>query len=418
MKNSGSKYKFKYNISKEEYDEFTKNFPSTSFMQMSSWANVKTSWDNDFVGVYQDEKLVCAAMILKRKLFLGKKLFYIPRGFVIDYQNEELLTYFTSNLKLYAKKNGAIDVKIDPFICFNQDNIQSIRKGKKIEIRKTFTKNSDFIVNNLLQVGFKHGGYKKEVNAYIQPRYTMVIPLKDKEGKVYDKDSLRRTFPKNTRNYIGFYQDERGVEFSYSKNPSDVKYLISVLKCTEERQHIALRNETYFKKVMECFPDNAVLFFAHVDIDKYIAFLKNDMKEHQDKKEFCQKQIQEANNIKQEYGNKPLAGATIVMMPTCETGTKVASFLYAGTNTKILPTLKITNGLMFYRLCYCIDNGCDYCDLGGVDGSLEDHLSTFKSKFNPEVLELVGEFDLIINKFWYSLFNFGMKILKYIRSKR
>ena len=191
-----------------------------------------------------------------------------------------------------------------------------------------------------------------------------------------------------------------------------------MLNCTEKRQHIALRSEKYFKEVMNNFPLNAVLFFARVDIDKYINFLKNDMKEHENKKEFCEKQIIEAKKIKEIYGNKPLAGATIVMMPTCKKGIKTASFLYAGTNTEILPTLKITNGLMFYRLCYCLDNGCDYCDLGGIDGSLNDHLSTFKSKFNPNVLELVGEYDLVINKFMYKTFNILMKIRKYIMSKR
>lgn len=169
---------------------------------------------------------------------------------------------------------------------------------------------------------------------------------------------------------------------------------------------------------MKEFPSNAVLFFAHVDIDKYISFLKQDMIKNENKKEFCEKQMKEALMVKEKYGNRPLAGATIVMMPTCKEGIKVASFLYAGTNTEILPSLKITNGLMYYRLCYCLDNYCDYCDLGGVNGSLEDHLSTFKSKFNPEVLELIGEFDLVVSKFWFKLFNIGMKLLKFIRSKR
>lgn len=412
------KYQFKSGIPEKEYEEFVRNFPSTSFMQTPSWAKVKSAWTHDFVGLYSKEKLICGAMILKRNLFLGKKLFYIPRGFVINYSNDDVLKEFVLNLKKYAKENNAIDIKIDPFICFNEDNIQNIKKNKGVEVRRAFTKNTDEIVKKLESLGFKHAGYKKEVNAYIQPRYTMAISLKDKDGKFYEKESLRRTFPKNTRNYIGTYQEERGVEFSYSTDIKDVKELISVLRCTEERQHIALRSENYFKKVMECFPDNAVLFFARVNIDKYIKFLKNDMKEHENKREFCEKQISEAENIKKEFGLKPLAGATIVMMPTCNTGTKVASFLYAGTNTKILPSLKITNGLMFYRLSYCLDKECDYCDLGGIDGSLEDHLSTFKSKFNPNVLELVGEFDLVISKFYYGLFNLGMKILKYIRSKR
>ena len=412
------KYQFKTGIDVNEYDAFVRNFPSTSFMQTPAWSLVKTAWEHDYVGLYEKNKLICGAMVLKRNLFLGKKLFYIPRGFVVNYNDKNVVKEFVSNLKAYALKDGAIDIKIDPFICFSEDNIQNIRKDKGIKIRKLFTSDTDKITKELEDLGFRHGGYKKEVNAYIQPRYTMAISLKDSSGKPYEKEELRRTFPKNTRNYIGTYHDERGVSFSYSTNKDDIKDLISVLKCTEERQHIALRSKKYFKKLMESFPDNAVLFFARVNIDKYIKFLKEDMIEHENKKEFCEKQIKEAEEIKKKYGNNPLAGATIVMMPTCKSGTKVASFLYAGTNTEILPSLKITNGLMFYRLCYCLDRGCDYCDLGGVDGSLEDHLSTFKSKFNPNVLEFVGEYDLVISRFLYKLFNLAMKTLKFIRSKR
>lgn len=412
------KYQFKTGIDVNEYDAFVRNFPSTSFMQTPAWSLVKTAWEHDYVGLYEKNKLICGAMVLKRNLFLGKKLFYIPRGFVVNYNDKNVVKEFVSNLKAYALKDGAIDIKIDPFICFSEDNIQNIRKDKGIKIRKLFTSDTDKITKELEDLGFRHGGYKKEVNAYIQPRYTMVISLKDKDENLYEKEALRRTFPKNTRNYIGTYQEERGVEFSYSKNKEDVKYLISVLKETEKRQHISLRSENYFKNLMDSFPDNAVLFFAHVNIDKYIKFLEKDMKEHENKKEFCLNQIEEAKKVKEKYGNRPLEGATIVMMPTCNNGIKIASFLYAGTNTNILPSLKITNGLMFYRLCYCLDNGCDYCDLGGVDGSLEDHLSTFKSKFNPNVLELVGEYDLVISKVWYGLFNLGLKTLKFIRSKR
>ena len=412
------KYQFKNNIDEKEYDAFVRNFPSTTFMQTSSWANVKNNWEKDFVGMYEGEKLVCAAMVLKRKLFLNKKLFYIPRGFVIDYNDESLVKEFILQLKIYAKENNAIDIKIDPFICFNEENIQTIKKKKEIDINRPFVQGAEKIVKLLEENGFKHGGYKKEIGAYIQPRYTMAIPLKDKDGNFYDKESLRRTFPKNTRNYIGVYQEDRGVEFSYSKDDKDVEKLVSVLNCTEKRQHINLRSEAYFKKILKEFPKEATLFFAHVNIDKYIKFLEKDMKENESKKEFCEKQISEALQIKKEYGSKPLAGATIVIMPTCNSGIKTASFLYAGTNTKILPSLKITNGLMFYRLCYALENGCDYCDLGGVDGSLEDHLSTFKSKFNPEVLELVGEYDLIVSKFWFGLFNLAVRTLRFIRSKR
>ncbi len=412
------KYEFKTNLDKSEYDNFVTNFPGSSFMQQAAWANVKSAWEHDLVGMYENKKLVATALILKRPLFLGKRLFYIPRGFVVDYDNEQRVDNFIKELKNYAKKNGAIDVKIDPFMCFSEENVQTITKGKQMDICKSFVNHTQQTHMLLKRCGFMHAGYKKEVNAYIQPRYTMAIPLKDKDGKPLEKEALKRSFPKNTRNYIGTYQEQRGVSFSYSKNVNDVEKLISVLECTEKRQHIALRSKSYFENLMKNFPNSSVLFFATVNLDKYIEFLKKDMLENEEKKEFCEKQINEAKRLKVKYGNEPLAGATIVLMPTCSSGTKVASFLYAGTNTEILPSLKITNGLMFYRLCYALDNNCDYCDLGGVDGSLKDHLSTFKSKFNPSVLELVGEYDLVINKTLFWLFNKAMDTLKFIRSKR
>lgn len=411
-------YIFKSNISEKDYDKFVKSFPSSSFMQTSNWAKVKDNWEHDFVGMYNGEKLVCAAMILKRNLILNKKLFYIPRGFLINYDDEKLLKEFVSNIKSYSKKNGAIVVKTDPFVCFQQENVQNIKKNKNVDSRKDFTVGADKIDKSLRLLGFKHGGYKKEVNAYFQPRYTMVIPLKDMNGKTYDKVKLRRTFPKNTRNYIGDYHKERGVEFSYSTDIKDVKELVRILNYTSERQHVSLRNEDYFIKMMESFPKDTVLFFAKVDINKYIDFIKKDMETNIDKIEFCEKQLLEAEALKKEYGDIITAGASIVMLPPCKNGIKVASFLYAGTDVKVLPSLKITNGLMYYRLCYCLDKVYDYCDLGGIDGNLEDHLSIFKSKFNPEVLELIGEYDLIINKFLFYSFTFLIKILKFIRMKR
>ena len=42
-------YQFKSNIDKKEFDEFVKNFSSTSFMQTTSWADVKKAWGHDFV---------------------------------------------------------------------------------------------------------------------------------------------------------------------------------------------------------------------------------------------------------------------------------------------------------------------------------------------------------------------------------
>jgi serine/alanine adding enzyme len=63
-----------------------------------------------------------------------------------------------------------------------------------------------------------------------------------------------------------------------------------------------------------------------------------------------------------------------------------------------------------------LNNEYDYCDLEGVDGTLDDHLTKTKAKYNPVLLEFVGEFDLSINKFWYFIFSkFSVQLKKLYR---
>lgn len=58
-----------------------------------------------------------------------------------------------------------------------------------------------------------------------------------------------------------------------------------------------------------------------------------------------------------------------------------------------------------------------YADLGGVEGSLNDHLTNTKEKYNPLLFELVGEFDLTLNPFVKFIFSKFNKVLKKIYRK-
>lgn len=48
--------------------------------------------------------------------------------------------------------------------------------------------------------------------------------------------------------------------------------------------------------------------------------------------------------------------------------------------------------------------------MGGVEGTLDDGLSVFKSNYNPTVVEYVGEFDLPVNKTMYKAAKFLQKL--------
>ena len=92
-------YNFKTNINEKEYDNFIKKFPYSNFMQEKSWAKVKNNFDNILCGIYEKNKIIAACSILIRHLSKGISMFYIPRGYLIDFQNYKLLSFMTENIK-------------------------------------------------------------------------------------------------------------------------------------------------------------------------------------------------------------------------------------------------------------------------------------------------------------------------------
>ena len=53
--------------------------------------------------------------------------FYSPRGFTMDFNNKEVLTEFTKELKKYLKEENAIYFKIDPPIMYQEIDDEAIK---------------------------------------------------------------------------------------------------------------------------------------------------------------------------------------------------------------------------------------------------------------------------------------------------
>ena len=119
--------KFVENIEKEKYEKFVKNHKSKShFLQSYAWGEFSKKckgYNPYYVGLVDDkDKLLCAALLLEKKLPMGYSRFYSPRGFVIDFYNKELLTEFVKEIKKFVKKHKGIFIKIDPDIIWRKEN--------------------------------------------------------------------------------------------------------------------------------------------------------------------------------------------------------------------------------------------------------------------------------------------------------
>lgn len=62
------------------------------------------------------------------------------------------------------------------------------------------------------------------------------------------------------------------------------------------------------------------------------------------------------------------------------------------------------------------DNGIIWSNMGGVEGSLDDGLTRFKSNFNPTIEEFIGEFNIPVSPF-YKLANGLYNLRKRLRHK-
>jgi serine/alanine adding enzyme len=65
-------------------------------------------------------------LILIRSLPLGIKLFYVPKGYVIDFENQELVIVFTKEIIKEVKEKSGYVLKLDPNFCVTEESIETM----------------------------------------------------------------------------------------------------------------------------------------------------------------------------------------------------------------------------------------------------------------------------------------------------
>lgn len=395
-------YRFTSELPKEEYDNFILNYSMASLTQTYNWANIKSNWHHFHCGLYKDDTLVGVCLILVKKMIKGLNMFFVPRGYLIDFTNYEDLEEMTKNIKELAKKTHAYVVKIDPNFCKRQYSF----KGD--EINTNYDKDYQVKHNNLLKLGYKSLGPQKEMGKSMEPNYNMLAPICDNSNKVLTLEELLSTYKSKFKYYIGSFHEKRGITFEITSDINKVGILVSLLKETEEKQNISLRNEEYFVNLMKNYP-TARLVFGTINLPKYLKFLEENNGKSTE--------IEEVKELLKTHEENMVLSASIMFLPSNKNGIRTSEYLYAG-NSLSLTKIRVSTGVVFEIIKFSLENNCHYCNLGGIDGNLNDHLTSFKEKFNGEVLEFAGEYDLPIKWIYYPIkvmYPILLKIYKIIR---
>lgn len=388
--------KFIEHIDGKTHDEFIQKSPYCSLLQSSKWACIKDNWNHEIVGVKKDDELVASALVLIKPLPLHMSMMYIPRGPVMDFNDVELIRFFFDNLKQWAKKYHTLFIKLDPNI--------HVKDYKLEEVMENYYDGTYQIIDNLKQGNLIHQGFTTYMEESIQPRF---------QANVYKCDDFEESLPRHTKRLV-----KDALKHHVQVEKADISALnqfAEVVKKTENRKNVSLRNYEYFDKLMKTYGDDAYLFLAKVNIEKTLNDLYQQqednskdlasLKQNSPKKErrlldikaSLEKSIAEFESFDDEYqGDTVIAGILSVKFGN------TMEMLYAGMDEhfkKFMPQYY----LYIENMKYGFDHGCDYANMGGIEGDLNDGLTQFKSNFNPMINEYIGEFDLPVNGLLYHL---------------
>ncbi len=229
-----------------EWDELIGRLPSPHFLQTWEWAEVKSKfgWEPlPFVWEARSEeqnKTVAAAMILKRSVlrrgFAARLcVLYIPRGPVLDWSNESLRKMVLADLQEYARREGAIFLKVDPDVPLGT-GIPSSENG------------SEDPGGMLVRSDLERAGWRFSQDQ-IQFRNTVLIELSRGE------DELLSGMKPKTRYNIRL-AEKKGVAVQIGQS-SDLPLLYQMYAETSLRDGFAIRDENYYRTVWETFMNSA-----------------------------------------------------------------------------------------------------------------------------------------------------------------
>ena len=402
-------YRYQIGIPTLEYDQFVKEHELVNVLQSSAWEEVKSDWQHEKFGVYRGDKLLATASILIKTLPLGYRMFYIPRGPVLDYKDAKLLNFVLQSIKSYARSKRAIFVIFDPSICLSQSSI----KHEKTEYPENMA-----IIENLQRMGVRWSGKTDGMGDTIQPRI---------QAKIYKENFAEDKLCKSTKQAIRSSRN-KGVEIQFGGTEL-LESFSFLMKKTEKRKDIHLRNEAYYKKLLDNFKDKAYITLATLDIAKRLRELEEQLAKNLALEESFtestrtskveaqrrkKERLVEERAFLQRYLNEEKANIPLAATLSLEFGNTSVN-LYAGMDD----AFKRYNApiLTWYETArYAFERGMVWQNLGGVENSLNGGLYHFKEKFNPTIEEYLGEFTMPTHPL-YPLLRLALDFRKTLRKK-
>lgn len=391
------------NIKKEDYIAFWKNSPEAHFMNSYWWGqvNAKNRHQNPiYVGLIDEQgNLHAATLLMQKKTPFNMCYFYAPRGFLIDWQNKDLVKEFTIKLKKYLQEANAIYLKVDPAIIYQDidDEANPIPNGF----------NNYELFNYLIELGYHHQGFNKLYEGN-QPRYTFRTIFNKYQNFSEVEQSISKTFMRSIKRSYNYH-----INITAEKS---INHFYDLILNISSKDGFHNYSKKYYEDVFNLFyPEGYIKNFeASINPEEVIKDFQEQIKTEKN-----QDRINKLNKDIEFLSKKPQHNLVIASLICIYTPHKAWS-LYIG-NDDIAEYTGTVNRLYYEFIKDAYENKLDFADLFGTVGDPHTSyknlagLHEYKRKIGGTYIELIGEFDLVNKPFWYHILPILLKLYRIIK---
>lgn len=396
------------NLSSSTYKEYANTHSHRNFGQTIEYTNLRFNGSKKklFLGLIDDdENIYGATLLLVHNVSPYVVEAIAPNGFLIDYEDYELVRVFTEELKKYLRKIRVTYLITNPMF-----------KYKVYDKNNMMIENHESTLNNLYSLEYKSIGYFSQFEKYdvilennistndIYNNFNRNTKRNIKEGLNYgitlhkgkyeDLEEAYNIFKKKTKKKLSFYQnlmkvyntEENKMEVFFTKlNPHT--YLVNVQKLYEEEK----RNNDKIHKIFDNSIGNITdkLLNKKINSDNTIEKLKNE--------------LNRAIALNQLYNEEITIGTSIVIKNNHEIYFLVDGYKEDYRSIHSTHILKWAIIKKYFTLGYRIFN------LGEIHKNYFDKSSKYygqymyKIGFGGNVIEYTPNLLLVINKPLYTI---------------
>lgn len=403
-------------LNASEYEAFVNNHFShyTQSKAQFEFRN-QNQQDVHLVGVKDNNNHIIAACLLtEARSMRFFKYFYTHRGPVMDFSNDELVSFFFKNLTRYLKKKNCLFVLVDPYVIHNIRN----HSGNILE-----SKDNSKLFSTMKKLGYHHGGFTVGYSNKSQIRWLSVLDLKDNSLE----DILNNMEYKTRRNIKK--TEEMGVKVR-TLDISETSLFYNLFHMAEEKHGFSFRDEAYFKQIQRMYEDQSCLKLAYIELDTYLNTLlksyeqeqvvhqhlktslesnpnskktKTKVNESTRKLTSIQSKIDEARHMIEEHGNVLNLASALYIYNNHE-----VYYLSSGSDpryNRFMGAYKLQWEMIKFAKEHHIDRYNFYGITGDFSEDAEDAgVIKFKKGFNAHVEELVGDFTKPVKPFMYKIY--------------